>query len=44
MDQVDRCLFEDAGADARQHIILRLAFKNDIVDSGKIEKPTKKQA
>ena len=44
VNQVNRCLFQDAGPDPRQHIILGLAFKDDVIDPGKIEKTTKKQA
>jgi len=43
MDQINRRLFKDAGANARQNIILRLPFKNDVVDPGEVEKPAQKQ-
>ena len=37
VDQVNGRLFQNAGPDPRQHIVLRLAFKNHIVDAGKVE-------
>ena len=43
VDQIDGGLLEDAGANARQHVILCLPLEDDILDPGKIQQTAKKQ-
>ena len=43
MDQVNRCLFEDASANSGKDIILSLAFQHNIIDASQIKETPKKQ-
>ena len=42
VDQIDRRLFQNTGPDTGQHIVLGLAFQNDVVDARQIQKSAKK--
>ena len=42
--QVDRDLFQDAGADAAQHVVAALTLDDDVVDAGFVQQLTEQQA
>ena len=42
--EVDADLLQDAGADARQHVVAGLAFENDGVDAGLVQQLAEQQA
>ncbi len=43
-EEIDRALFEHAGADAAEHVVGALAFEDHRVDPGFFQKPAERQA
>jgi hypothetical protein len=43
VQELDRALFENAGADASEHIILAAPFEDDGVDSGIVQKTSEQK-
>ena len=44
IEQRDRAFFEKAGADAAEHIVRRLAFQDDVVDSVGVKQLSQQQS
>ena len=44
IEQRHRALFEQAGADAAEHVVGRLAFQDDVVDSVAVQQLSQQQA
>ncbi len=44
VEQCDRSLFKQAGADAAEHIVRGLAFQNDVVDATAVQQLPQQQA
>jgi len=44
VQQVDAYLLQNAGADAREHVVASLAFQNDRVDTGLVQQLAEQQA
>src|ERR1700686_3444490 len=44
IEQVHRSFFQQAGADAAKHVIRRLAFQDDVVDSVRVKQLSQQQS
>lgn len=44
VEQTDGALFQDAGADAAEHMVPRVALEDDRVDAGLVQQLAKQQA